>query len=174
MGQTDFDIKAKQMGDQAVKDADMSDDEVLAEWEKATQALHSVAQPRWTDAGGRAPGEPLADTLRRPPTVAGGARPDLPERGHPTGANPKGYVSSQRATYIVPVGSDLDKTPYLRAAEDPPDAVDGWAYLERPFSALVTDLHETSPNSPEYRRVKELYGRARIAYLNKMRADRDK
>lgn len=135
--------------------AGMSDDEILAEWARAVAALRAKTRPDWGDLH-PAPGEPLAGSL---------LPKQIPERSE------RGFLKEQSATYSVPVGSSWDTQPTIHWAGEPPDAADGLASMEKPFSAHVTMLHNANPNSPEYKQVQALYGPARIAYARKNNID---
>jgi hypothetical protein len=48
---------------------------------------------------------------------------------------------------------------------------DSYGYLETPLSDMARTLGRTDPDAPEYQRVKDLYGPARIAYHRKNNLD---
>jgi hypothetical protein len=133
----------------------MSDDEILAEWEAARKDLAARQDAhQWMDLYA-APGEPLRGSMnpRR-----------IPER------TDGGLVGSRASTYRVSVGSPEDVRPNTHTTAPPsgsPQAADGLARMEEPFSALTTELHNVNPKSAEYQRVQALYGPARIAYARK-------
>ena len=131
----------------------MSDDEILAEWEAARKALSTRPDAHeWMDLRS-APGSDLQSSMRKN---------DIPERftsGQATGLLPESSM------FFVPGNSPLDTNHTWQAGVE--DKADGLALLEKPFSALVTELHNVNPKSAEYQRVQALYGPARIAYARK-------
>ncbi len=133
--------------DYKIRVAGMSDDEILSEWERARKALSGRGDAHeWWDLEA-APGEPLAGSMKRSeiPQAQGRSRLDTVAR--------------------VPVGSPLDTNNTWQAGWK--DEADGLALLERPFSALTTELNSVNPKSEEYKRVQALYGPARLAYARK-------
>lgn len=124
-----------------------SDDEVLAAWQQAIRNLRLKA-PKYPEDDLRAPGDPLAETSSRADVQ------DVRE----------GYNG---AVYGMRAGTPLDVAPTPGGRTD---EADGLRWLETPFSAMDRDL-ERMEGTPEYERVKELYGPARMAYHRKHNLD---
>jgi hypothetical protein len=139
--------RKKIVDDEASSDQAAQDDALLEEWRKATQDLRAGAPNN--GPAPRAPGEPLAETSQRGSVEA--VR--------------RGYSGE---AYFVPVGGTLDVAPTEDGTSSP---ADGMRWLETPFSAMRRDLDRADKNSPEYKRVQDLYGPARIAYHRKNNLD---
>lgn len=134
--------------------AGMSDDEILAEWSRAVDALRAKTPPAWDDTV-VGPGNPLAGSLRRW---------DIPKKDE------YGNIGlEQEDLYVVPRGSYLDVAP--RHPGGQANAADSIASLSEPFTEHVKMLHNANPSSPEYKQVQALYGPARIAYARKKNLD---
>lgn len=133
----------------------MSDDEVLAEWERAVSALREKTPEPWNSVPA-APGSPLRGSMRASHI------PDRDRSGNIDG-------SEQEDLYVVPRGSALDVAPYNPGY--PPQSANGMARLSVPFVEHTKMLHNANPNLPEYKKVQELYGPARIAYARKNNLD---
>jgi len=109
--------------------SDMSDDDLLAEWEKATRALRERT-PKYGFEPARTDGEPLAGT-----------------------SDARQLASMQQdGSAVYPLWASDGKL------------------TETPFSGMSRDLHRMQ-GTPEYQRVKDLHGPARIAYHRKNNLD---